>query len=249
MYILGAGETMLEAVLVNPLESNMLADAIKHAFDMDYHERKLRMNALQNRERLFNLDTWLESCFESVDQIDNNNSLNKMRNLTINDIESWLSPIIKGYKVTIILDYDGTLVPLKPHPSLAKMSDDVKDYLEQLISFPEIDVCILSGRSLDDLKKMIQIKNINLAGSHGLEIHLANSQHEHVCEQAIAFKAKIPDLVQDLKDNVCAQGGWIEEKVILHIFKCKFGFILINLFRFIMLLFTGEKLSPIIDKL
>ena len=212
--LIGAGETMNEALLVNPLESNMLADAIKHAFEMDYHERKLRMNALQNRERLFNLDTWLESFFEAVDQIDNNNSLNKMRNLTINDIESWLSPIIKGYKVTIILDYDGTLVPLKPHPSLAIISDDVKEYLEKLISFPEIDVCILSGRSLDDLKKMIQIKNINLAGSHGLEIHLANSEHEHVCEQAIAFKAKIPDLVQDLKDSVCAYGGWIEEKVI-----------------------------------
>jgi trehalose 6-phosphate synthase/phosphatase len=35
----GAGETMNEALLVNPLESEMLADAIKHAFEMSYHER------------------------------------------------------------------------------------------------------------------------------------------------------------------------------------------------------------------
>lgn len=159
----GAGETMLEALSVNPLEANMLADTIKHALEMTYSERKLRMNALQNRERLFNVETWIDSFFEACELIDNN-EIKKMQSLSINDIESWLSPIIKGYKLTLILDYDGTLVPLKPHPDLATLSDDVKEYLEQLIAFPEIDICLLSGRSLDNLKQMVQIKNINLAG-------------------------------------------------------------------------------------
>ena len=154
---------MLEALSVNPLDSVILADCIKKALDMSFHERKLRMNALQNRERLFNLDTWVDSFFEACELIDSND-INKMQTLSINDIESWLSPIITGYKVTLILDYDGTLVPLKPHPDLAVMSADVKGYLEQLIAFPEVDVCILSGRSLKNLKEMVNIKNINLAG-------------------------------------------------------------------------------------
>lgn len=62
----GAGETMNEALLVNPLEKDMLADAIKTALNMPYLERKLRMNALQNRERIFNLDTWLDSFLKLV---------------------------------------------------------------------------------------------------------------------------------------------------------------------------------------
>ncbi len=149
--------------MVNPLERDMLADAIRDALEMSYSERKLRMNALQTRERLFNLETWIESFFEVCDLI-GNKDLKRMQDLSINDIESWLSPIVKGYKLTIILDYDGTLVSLRPHPDLAILSDDVKQYLEQLIAFPEIDVCLLSGRSLENLKKMVHIKNINLAG-------------------------------------------------------------------------------------
>jgi hypothetical protein len=50
-------------------------------------------------------------------------------------------------------------------------------------------------------------------GSHGLEIQFANSKHEHVCEQALVYKSKVPDLVTDLRENVCMYGGWIEEKV------------------------------------
>ena len=101
----------------------MLADTIKQALDMKYQERKLRMNALQTRERLFNLDTWLESFFEACDLID---SINKMQSLNTSDYESWLGPIIKGYKLTIIIDYDGTLVPIAPHPDLAVLPDDIK---------------------------------------------------------------------------------------------------------------------------
>jgi trehalose 6-phosphate synthase/phosphatase len=162
----GAGETMNEALLVNPLESDMLADAIKHAYDMSYHERKLRMNALKCRERMFNLDTWLESFFEACDLI---SSTKKMQSLTKSDYETWVGPSIKGYKLAIILDYDGTLVPLQPHPDLAVLSPDVKCLLEKLIECPDVDICILSGRSLDNLKKMVPIKNINLAGSHGMQ--------------------------------------------------------------------------------
>ena len=80
---------MLEALLVNPLERNMLADAIKNALEMSYSERKQRMNDLQTRERIFNLETWIDSFFEACDLIDTND-VKKMQVLSISDIESWL---------------------------------------------------------------------------------------------------------------------------------------------------------------
>jgi trehalose 6-phosphate synthase/phosphatase len=208
----GAGETMYEALSVNPLEADTLADAIKQACDMKYHERKLRMNALQSRERMFNLETWLESFFEACESLDNNN-LNKMQSLSTSDIEKWLSSSIKGYKLTIILDYDGTLVPLQPHPDLAILTDDIQELLEKLSSFPDIDVCIISGRSLESLKKMVPIKAIHLAGSHGMEVQMADGVREDACEQAVFFRSKLPELVKDLRENVCQYGGWVEEKV------------------------------------
>jgi trehalose 6-phosphate synthase/phosphatase len=168
------------------------------------------MNALRTRERMFNLETWLESFFEACDLT---SSIKKMQSLNISDYETWVGPSIKGYKLTIILDYDGTMVPLQPHPDLAIMSDDVKLLLEKLVQCPDIDICILSGRSLENLKKMVPIKDIGLAGSHGMEIHLPKMETEQCCEQALVFKSKVADLVKDLNENVCTYGGWIEEKV------------------------------------
>ena len=43
-------------------------------------------------------------------------------------------------------------------------------------------------------------------------MELANGQR-FTLEQAELYKAKVPDLVADLRENVCAYGGWIEEKV------------------------------------
>jgi trehalose 6-phosphate synthase/phosphatase len=168
------------------------------------------MNALRYREKIFNLDTWLDSFFEACDMI---STIKKMQSLNIADYETWVGPSIKGYKLAIILDYDGTLVPLCPHPDLAVLTDEVKVLLEKLIQCPDIDICILSGRSLENLKQMIPIKDMNLAGSHGMEIQLAKMPEKECYEQALVFKPKVAELAQDLRDNVCMYGGWVEDKV------------------------------------
>mgnify|MGYP002790656841 CR=1 FL=1 len=46
-----------------------------------------------------------------------------------------------------------------------------------------------------------------------MEIHLAKDEKPECCEQALIFKSKVAELAQDLKDNVCSYGGWVEEKV------------------------------------
>ncbi|RMZ99327.1 trehalose-6-phosphate synthase, partial [Brachionus plicatilis] len=124
---------------------------------------------------------------------------------------SWLGPIIKGYNLAIILDYDGTLVPIQSHPDLAVLPHDITNLIQKLIDCKHIDVTILSGRSMANLKKMVNLQNVNLSGSHGMELCLANGLEEE-CEQAAVFRSKIPDLANELRQNVCEYGGWVEEK-------------------------------------
>ena len=156
----------------------MLADTIKQALDMQYQERKLRMNALQTRERLFNLDTWLESFFEACDLID---SLNKMQSLNTSDYETWLGPIIKGYKLTIIIDYDGTLVPIAPHPDLAVLPDDIKVDLiiDYNINILEIHFYLIYEGTIDKTNRMSRDKYLHPLRSTTKRFEEANTYREY----------------------------------------------------------------------
>ena len=68
----------------------------------------------------------------------------------------------------IFLDYDGTLTPIVEDPEKAILSSEMKNLLRRLAA--QYPVAIISGRDLDDVKKMIQVDNLVYAGSHGFDI-------------------------------------------------------------------------------
>ncbi|CAG0907125.1 unnamed protein product, partial [Darwinula stevensoni] len=57
----GAGETMHEALLVNPYELDDVADTLHRALTMPIDEREMRMYHLKKREQTMNVDFWLTS--------------------------------------------------------------------------------------------------------------------------------------------------------------------------------------------
>ena len=75
---------------------------------------------------------------------------------------------VKNKKHMLFLDYDGTLTPIVKNPEDAILSDDMRSVLRQYNSkFP---LAIISGRDMDDVKKMVKIDNIIYGGSHGFRI-------------------------------------------------------------------------------
>jgi trehalose 6-phosphate synthase/phosphatase len=158
----GASESMFDgAILVNPMERDLLADALKNAYDMKFHERRLRMQSLQSRERQFDVDAWFDSFTEACDLAESSMTLlpHHIHSLNLGDYESWLEPLCNGYaRLTIILDYDGTLVPLEAHPDMAVLTDDLRVLLKKFIECSYIDLGILSGRSLANLRQMLPLK-------------------------------------------------------------------------------------------
>ena len=64
-------------------------------------------------------------------------------------------------------DYDGTLTPLMPKISEARLSLKVRKYLEKLHDY--VPIVIVSGRSIGDLKKLCSFTPDFFIGNHGLE--------------------------------------------------------------------------------
>lgn len=69
----------------------------------------------------------------------------------------------------IFLDFDGTLAPISQTWELTVFSQKTKNVLKKLLRNPSVDPVIISGRSLEDIKRRIGIPGIIYSGNHGLE--------------------------------------------------------------------------------
>lgn len=71
-------------------------------------------------------------------------------------LKSFISRYI-GYtqKLALLLDYDGTLAPIAPHPDLATLPMETKHTLQRLSNMPDVNIAIISGRNVDNVKKMV----------------------------------------------------------------------------------------------
>ena len=70
----------------------------------------------------------------------------------------------------LFLDYDGTLTPIVSRPEQALCPVKVKRLLETLRDLPGVHLAIVSGRSLEDVRRKVGVSGIVYAGNHGLEI-------------------------------------------------------------------------------
>jgi trehalose 6-phosphate phosphatase len=67
----------------------------------------------------------------------------------------------------LAFDIDGTLAPIVPRPQDARLPDDVQECLARLSQ--QSDVAIITGRSVDDARRMLAFEPRHLVGNHGAE--------------------------------------------------------------------------------
>lgn len=76
----------------------------------------------------------------------------------------------------LFLDYDGTLAPFKEDPDRAFPHSDISPVLDKLRQKQNIIITIITGRTVEDVRKLINIPEINYAGLHGREIVISNGK-------------------------------------------------------------------------
>jgi trehalose 6-phosphate phosphatase len=70
----------------------------------------------------------------------------------------------------LFLDYDGTLVGFAPTPEVISPNPQVIDLLGHLVDKPNFRVAVISGRRLRDLRVLLPIEGMILAGTYGIEV-------------------------------------------------------------------------------
>src|SRR3990172_9849718 len=74
-------------------------------------------------------------------------------------------------KIFLFLDFDGTLSPIVENPEEAFIPDKVKGWIKRLSKDKNYKIAIVTGRSLQDIRKRVGLKNIVYAANHGMEVY------------------------------------------------------------------------------
>lgn len=94
---------------------------------------------------------------------------------TLADFDKYLENFVGDNKnLALLLDYDGTLAPIAPHPNDTRLADDTKLALNSIAGNPRIFTAAISGRGVDNVKAKIALEGVVCAGNHGLEILYPN---------------------------------------------------------------------------
>lgn len=83
---------------------------------------------------------------------------------------------LTGRIPAVFLDYDGVLTPIVDDPAAATLDDNARGELVALSD--HVPVAIVSGRDLDDVRRMVGVDSFVYAGSHGFDILLADGTTE-----------------------------------------------------------------------
>lgn len=81
--------------------------------------------------------------------------------------------------ILLFLDYDGTLVSFRSRPKDVKTPEHVKQALTYLCKKQEFSIFIITGRSLGEIKNLVDIRGINYAALHGLIIEFSDGTKKY----------------------------------------------------------------------
>lgn len=81
--------------------------------------------------------------------------------------------------VILLLDFDGTLTPIRKTPAQARLSEKASALLRLLASHPNMTVGIVTGRSLTDIARKVSATHMALIANHGFEISFRGASWVH----------------------------------------------------------------------
>lgn len=124
--------------------------------------------------------------------------------------EALVEKLRRATELTLLLDYDGTLVPLAPTPAEAAPDRELLDLLRALASRPRTHVEVVSGRDRETIEQWLGALPIALRAEHGASTRRSGgarwSEARNVSDVAVAAATA------QLRQLTAPFGGTIEAK-------------------------------------
>jgi trehalose 6-phosphate phosphatase len=99
-----------------------------------------------------------------------------------NELNEWVTA---AERVWLFLDYDGTLAEFTRTPDIIAPDPKVIDLVRRLAGSSRVRLAIVSGRPLRDLRALMPVPGIFLAGTYGIEIQTPEEERIQRADYAL----------------------------------------------------------------
>ncbi|MDP2310619.1 MAG: bifunctional alpha,alpha-trehalose-phosphate synthase (UDP-forming)/trehalose-phosphatase [Pseudomonadota bacterium] len=157
----GAAAELSEALPVNPHDVDAMADVLDAALSMPESEQTARMRAMRERLRATDIDSWSAGFLGALAETGQRPIASPLSSAA-----AGFSRIVTSGPLSLLLDYDGTLVPLALSPGDAAPDPALRQLLGELAALPGVDVHIVSGRAAATLEAWLGHLPLHLHAEH-----------------------------------------------------------------------------------
>jgi trehalose 6-phosphate synthase/phosphatase len=162
----GAAAELDGALVVNPYDVDAVAASIDRALSMPIGERRARMKGLRRSVTGHDINAWADGFLAQLDVVrpfdGKRGGVRREPSLI-----TALADAQRTRNLRLLLDYDGTLVPIAQSPELAEPDEEVLSLLEALATSPGMKVDIVSGRPREILHAWFGGHPLSLWAEHG----------------------------------------------------------------------------------
>jgi trehalose 6-phosphate phosphatase len=126
--------------------------------------------------------------------------------------EDVLRRIATAGDLFVFLDYDGTLSRIAPTPAQAVPLPGTAELLRRLVAAPRVQVAVVSGRTIADVRHFLDVPGLYYVGVHGAEVRLPGGETQAV-EETVPIRSVLPAIIRRVRERIAGRPGvWLEEK-------------------------------------
>lgn len=206
----GAAKEMGEAIIVSPVHAGEIAQAIEQALALPAEEQVKRNMTMQERLRRYDVNRWADEFIQALVGTQQEEAVQRARSLTGKAHSALVQQYAVAPRRTLLLDYDGTLVPFVGDPKLARPDAELMDLLSALAAHSANEVVIVSGRPRGDLEEWFGRLPVALVAEHGVWLRPNGAEWRMLKVISTDWKTQVRPILQLYVDRL--PGALLEEK-------------------------------------
>ncbi|CAG4997469.1 hypothetical protein DYBT9275_01782 [Dyadobacter sp. CECT 9275] len=205
----GAAAELGEAIIINPLDNQGIADGIIKALEMPPEEQQKRMEAMRERIKEYDVFAWTNDFFTQMTMLEQEHDKLRQVFLTAVGIDKIKRAYQEASNRIFFFDYDGTLAPIVADPSKAIVAEELKQLISEIAGTDT--VVIISGRDRHFLDHLFAGLPVYIVAEHGALSKARGSAEWKLNE---SYEENWKDSIRVILDMYAKRcpGAFVEEK-------------------------------------